>query len=173
MAKKTTAPTPTPEQPPPGRPEWKPDDRTLGQIEGWAESGAFTNAQMADRLGIDVQTLTKHCKAQLTFGRMDKLAVVARNAYRFAMGAPAQFDENNNQVRAEVVPQAWAICFILKTQAGWSEKPKQPGLPPPGDIDWSLYSEAELELIARAQQLIDRNAAPAAASSGGDRSTTH
>lgn len=111
--KKTDAPTPDGVDVG-GRPPWEPTDLDRGRVQGYAEAG-FTHEQIAKRVGIDVKTLAKHCGDILEFARMDLIVGIARNAFRAALGAQAQFDGNGNCVRAEVLPQAWAICFILKT----------------------------------------------------------
>lgn len=98
-----------------GRPEWAPTDIEKGRIQGMAEAG-FTQEQIARRIGKDVKTLVDRCGEILEFARMDLIVSVVRNAYRAALGAPAQMDPSGQFVlRAEVLPQAWAICFILKT----------------------------------------------------------
>lgn len=170
---------PKPAKGEPGRPQWSPSDFQRGQIQGWVEAG-YTQDQIAARLEVDRKTLTKHCNSILQFARMDMIAAVVRNAFRFAVGAPAQFDDNGNQLRAEVVPQAWAICFILKTlgkKLGFSERIEVTG--PNGDplladltAVLSKLTDKELGIIEHAQRILAAHA-PQLAGPTGDRPTTH
>lgn len=163
-----------------GRPEWVPTDIEKGRIQGYAEAG-FTQEQIARRIGVDRQTLVKHCNDILEFARMDLLVGVVRNAYRAALGAPAQYDQDKNMVRAEVVPQAWAICFILKTIGrklglGFSERLEIGRPDDQQQIELAALlpkmSEDEIAVIHQAQGIIGKYA-PSLAGPRGDGETAH
>lgn len=171
MKKKTdAAPEPPTEM---GRPPHQATDELKGFVKGWTEAG-YGQGEIADRLGIDEKTLRAHYRLQLDFAKMDFLTAVVRSLGRMAVGAPAVYNEQGKLLRAEVVPQPAPAIFILKTQGkklGWSERPTTDG--PMGEVDWSQFSDAEIETIARAQQLLTRNAEAPAAGTEGARTQTH
>lgn len=173
MSKKPIPQKPEPNAP--GRPEYIPSERDKGRVEAWTVAG-YNQADIANRLGISEPTLRAHYREQLDFGKMDFLAAVANSLGILAIGAPAVYDQNGRLLRAEVVRQAAPGIFILKTQGkklGWSERLGAGGPLNPEDVDWSLYTDAEIELIANAQQLLSRAAAAPAPGAGGAPAKTH
>lgn len=161
-----------------GNPAWKPWEPTdfqRGQVKAWAEAG-YTQEDIASRMDVDPKTLRAHCREELDFGTMDLLADVVQQLGRLAKGAPAQFDENQNLVRAEIPPNLGAICFLLKTKGkrlGWSERLELTGKDGEALLpDLSGLTDEQIEVIATAQRLI-ASLAPAAANPAGDRKTTH
>lgn len=92
------------EERPVGRPPHEPTPETRALI---AELSAFgiTHEQMASRLNINIDTLTKHYAKELIDGKTDVIQQVARRLVDKAMDGdgPAQM-------------------FYLKTQARWREK---------------------------------------------------
>lgn len=163
-----------------GRPPWVPSETDKGRIQAYAEAG-FSQDDIAERLEVDRQTLTKHCGNILKFARMDMLSAVSRNAFRMAIGAPAQLDPTGTHIlRAEVVPQAWAICFVLKTigkKLGFTERLELTGkdgaaLGPDLGALMAKMEETELAVLADAQRILAKYA-PQLADRGGDRPTTH
>lgn len=159
----------------PGQPEWEPTDQQRGMVKAWSEAG-FTQADIADRLGVDPKTLRKHCRTELDFGTMDLITGAVRQLGRMALGAPAQYDENKNLVRAEVTPSLGAICFLLKTKGkkqGWSERMEHTG--PNGEPllpDLTGLTDEQLAVLQAAQRIL-AGLAPAPAAPTGDRPTTH
>lgn len=144
-------------------------------VEAYA-IGGFTQDQIAEAMGVDPKTLRLHCRKELDFGRMNVIAKVSGNAVRAACGAPAQFDEHGNEVRAEQKPEAWAICFVLKTlgkKQGWTERVEHTGKDGgPMEFDLSRLTDDELRAIESAQDILARHA-PAGASVTGAGKTTH
>jgi hypothetical protein len=176
MAKKKQAPaSPKPE----GRPPWEPTDVERGKVQAYAEAG-YSQEDIAERLDVDRQTLTKHCGHILKWARMDLLSQVSRQAFRMAIGAPAQHDDKGNQIRAEVLPQAWAICFVLKTigkKLGFTERLELTGkngapLVPELSALMAQMKDEEIAVLADAQRILAKYA-PGIADQSGDRPTTH
>lgn len=174
--KKTPASTPEGEI---GRPPWEPTPSERAQVQAWSEGG-FTQAQIAARLEVDEKTLRAHCRPELDYARMDLLSGVARNAFRAALGAAAQYDGDGNLLRAEVVPQAWAMCFVLKTlgkKQGFTERLEltgKDGDPLMADLTavLSKLSEEELAVIDHAQRILAAHA-PQLAGPQRDGETAH
>lgn len=107
-----------------GRPRFEPTDEQRGMVRAYVECG-YGEVDIARRIGVSEKTLRKHFAAQLEFAQMDFISAVVRSLGRMAVGAPAQFDKDGKQLRAEVVPDVAACCFILKTRGknlGWSER---------------------------------------------------
>lgn len=162
-----------------GRPPWEPSDKERGQVQAWADAG-YTQEDIASRIGVDAKTLRKHCRQELDFGTMDLITEAVRQLGRKAIGAPAQFDEHGNQVRAEVTPELGAICFLLKTKGkklGWSERLEVTGkdggaLLPDLEALMAKMTDEQLELIDRVQKLIAGLAAEDSGSAG-NSPTTH
>lgn len=167
------AKTEKPDPNPPGRPPYEPTDFDKGRVQAWTVAG-YNSDDIALRLCISEPTLRKYYAEQLEFGKMDFLANVAASLGRQAIGAPAVYNEQGKMLRAEIVATPAPGIFIMKTQGkklGWSERAETGA--PIGDVDWSKYSDAEIELIARAQQLLSRDAVAPSAGTSGARPQTH
>lgn len=172
MSKK---PAPPPEPATIGRPPWEPSEKQRGEVQAFAIAG-YTQEEIALYLEVDTKTLREHCRDELDFATMKVVAQAANNVVRLANGVPAVFDENKNCIRAEIPMSLGPNAFILKTKGkklGWSERPGTGGPLAPEDVDWSQYTDAEIELIARAQQLLSSRAAAPAAGAKGTGATTH
>lgn len=109
-----------------GRPAFEPTDKQRGIVEALTAAG-FNQTVIAGYPGlkIDEKTLREYFRDELDFGLTKMLAGAVNNLGRFAMGAPAVYDDKGNLIRAEVKPEAWAICFLLKTKGkhlGFSER---------------------------------------------------
>jgi len=150
-----------------------------GQVKAWTEAG-FTQDEIAARLEISPPTLRKHCREELDNAGMDLIAAAVRQLGRMALGAPAQFDEHNNCIRAEVQPNLGAICFLLKTKGkkqGWTERLEMTGkdgkaLFPDMAPLLAQMTDEELELVDRVQRIFARFAA-ADAGAAGNPPTAH
>jgi predicted transcriptional regulator len=98
---------------------------------------------IAQYIGINQRTLTKHYAEELASGRVQANAKVAQSLFRNAV------EENN--VAAQI--------FWLKSRAGWSEKVRvQDVTSPPVElarIDYSKLSKQALEEIAAASIPVD------------------
>lgn len=173
--KPTNGTSPPPEPNPPGRPEYEPTDFDKGRVQAFTVAG-YGQEDIATRLGISTPTLRKHYREQLDFAKMDFLASVTQSLGIQAVGAPAVYDEHGHKLREEVARQPGPCYFILKTQGkklGWSERLGAGGPLNPEDVDWSQYTDQEIELIANAQQLLTRAAAPAPAGIVGATAKAH
>lgn len=112
-----------------GRPAWTPTEFQKGEVSAAIRFGQ-PEAEIAAELGIDPKTLRRHFRHELDFGKIRYLRSVATSLGRMALGAPAQFDAKGNMIRAEVLPDKGAACFILKTQAkeyGYVERQEMTG----------------------------------------------
>jgi plasmid maintenance system antidote protein VapI len=86
----------------------EPTDILRGKVIGFSCAG-FTQAQIADYLEIDDNTLRKHYRYELDHAKMDKTAALANSLYRDAL----EGDKDDRQ-------------FWLKCQAKWSyAKPEE------------------------------------------------
>lgn len=166
--------TPT-KKPGPGRPTWQPTDKQRGEVEAFTVAG-YSQDEIAAYLGIAPSTLREHCRRELDFSAMKLLSEVAQNAIRCALGAAARYDEAGNCTHAEVVPQAWAMCFFLKTRGkkqGWSERVEHTGANGgPIEFDYTGLSADELGVLDQARAILAR-IAPSFTAEDGDRPTTH
>jgi len=111
---------------PVGRPPFEPTDKQRGMVEALAALGMNQTVIAAyPEIEIDEKTLREHFRRELDFGLTKLLAGAVNQLGRCAVGAPAVYDDNGKLLRAEVQPQAWAICFLLKTKGkhlGFSER---------------------------------------------------
>lgn len=108
----------------PGRPKFEPSEKQRGMVQALAAAG-YGQDDIAAYLGISDRTLRKAFRRELDFAEMELIAGAVNSLGRMAVGAPAQFDEKGNQLRAEVRPELGACCFILKTRGkalGWTER---------------------------------------------------
>jgi hypothetical protein len=158
---------------PPGRPAFEPTDQNRGEVKALRVAG-YTQEQIADYLDIDEKTLRLHFRDEIDKAKMKVIAGAAGNVVRAALGAPAQFDNKGNEIRAEQKPEAWAICFLLKTQAkdqGWSERFEHTGKGG-GPIEHADLSKLTPEELDEAERLA-RKIADSGANRGGTRPTQH
>lgn len=111
---------------PQNEPRHKPNDASRAAVQA-LNTGGFTHEQIADylthmmSLPISARGVARYYKVQLALGKMHQVLVVSGGLYRRAAGAPAQFDGQGNQLRAEVKPDLTAQIFWLKAQAGWRD----------------------------------------------------
>lgn len=103
-----------------GRPPFDPTEEQRLHVKLHTAYGTPQRA-IAEILHITLPTLRRHFKRELDIGNHEANATVANSVYQQAIGAPAQFDANGNQVRAEVGRDIRAAIFWLKTRAGWRE----------------------------------------------------
>jgi len=90
-----------------GRKPWSPTKEQRGVVQTLSATG-YTQEYIAERLGVDDQTLRKHCSHELKYAEGDLLG-----------GAVTGLAEG---IRKK---QPWAIQFVLKTKGkrlGWSER---------------------------------------------------
>lgn len=86
-----------------GRPPHEPTDQNRLQVKTLAAVG-IRHEDIAAKLGISADTLTKYYRKELDDGRVDANAVVAKSLYE-------QAKTGNTS----------AMIFWLKTRAGWKE----------------------------------------------------
>lgn len=138
-----------------GRPAHKPDDKSVGYVKAMASYGV-PQEEIADALGISEPTLRKH------YGKVIKRAAIEANArvgealFRQAAGAPAQFDEDGNQIREEMSPVPSVSIFWAKCRMRWSQTAKVELSGPQGGpipvLDPAKLrgaTDAELEVLER------------------------
>ncbi len=112
-----------------GRPAFDPSDKQRGMVQALSQAG-YDQDKIAEYLGVDPKTLRKHFARELDFASMELIAGAVTSLGRAAVGAKAQYDEDGNKVRDEVKPEAWAVCFLLKTKGkalGFSERHEHTG----------------------------------------------
>lgn len=111
---------------PVGRPRFEPTDKQRGIVEALTALGMNQTVIAAyPGVRIDEKTLRENFRDELDFGLTKLLAGAVNQLGRAAVGAPAVYDADGKLLCAEVLPQAWAICFLLKTKAkhlGFSER---------------------------------------------------
>ncbi|MDJ0449232.1 hypothetical protein [Methylocystis sp. JR02] len=73
-------------------------------------------------LGISLKTLHKHFRVELNTGMVKSNAKVGESLFIQAVGAPAQFDERGNQIRAEQPRVPSCGIFWAKARMGWKER---------------------------------------------------
>lgn len=146
-----------------------------GEVRALTIAG-YLQDEVAAYMGVDPKTLRKHCAEELSHSLMKTLANVAMNVVRCALGAPARFDERNNMIHAEVLPQAWAMCFLLKTRGkkqGWTERVEHTGKDGgPIEFDLTRLNDDELAILEQARGILAKYAPPGAISPG-EGQTTH
>ena len=140
-------------------PAWQPTDKQRAEVETFAVAG-FSPSEIAACLGVDVQTLREHCRAELDFAAMRTTARIAQNVIRAALGSSARIDTEGNKVDADVAPQSWAITFFLKTRGkklGWGERAGDTGKNGgPIELDYSRLTDKELAVLDRAHAILAR-----------------
>lgn len=88
--------------------EHEPNDVLRGKVIGFSCAG-FTQAQIADYIGINDNTLRKHYRYELDHAKMDKTMALSESLYRDALAG----DKDDRQ-------------FWLKCQARWAyAKPEE------------------------------------------------
>ncbi len=139
-------------------PAWQPTDKQRAEVETFAVAG-FSPSEIAACLGVDVQTLREHCRAELDFSAMRTTARIAQNVIRAALGSPERTDAEGKK-EAEVAPQSWAITFYLKTRGkklGWAERAGDTGKNGgPIELDYSRLTDKELAVLDRAHAILAR-----------------
>ena len=141
------------------RPAWRPTDKQREDVEAFAVAG-YSQGEIASCLGVDVQTLREHCRAELDFSAMRTTARIAQNVIRAALGSPARTDANGKVLEEGVAPQSWAITFYLKTRGkklGWTERAEHAGKNGgPLELDYSILTDDELAALDRARAILGR-----------------
>lgn len=91
----------------PGKPEYEPTEADRNTVRAMAACGMNQEsiARCLGTDGIDPKTLRKHFRRELDTSMDMANAQVGQVAYKKAMEG-----------------EAWAVCFWLKTRAGWQEK---------------------------------------------------
>src|SRR5580692_11795710 len=88
---------------PAGRPKHTKTPETLQKVRNWAMVGV-THENIATLIGIAPKTLLKHYRTELDVGKATANATVCAHLFDLARKG-----------------NLGAICFWLKTQAGWRE----------------------------------------------------
>lgn len=112
-----------------GRPAYEPTDQDRGKVVAFSIAG-YTEVQISGHLKIDPKTLRKHYAYEIDYASMDNIGATVGSLVRAARGAKAEFDKAGNCVRVETKPEAWAVCFLLKTKAkdlGFTERNEHTG----------------------------------------------
>ena len=86
-----------------GRPPYQPTDQARLQVKTLAAVGV-RHEDIASKLGISADTLTKYYRQELDDGRIDANAQIAKSLYEQAKSG-----------------NTTAMIFWLKTRAGWKE----------------------------------------------------
>jgi len=153
------------------RSTWRPTDEQRAEIKSFIVAG-YSQGEIAACLGVDVKTLREHCRAEVDFAAMRTTARIAQNVTRAALGSPARYDDRDNKLEAEVVPQSWAITFYLKTRGkklGWAERGENMGKHGgPIELDFTGLTDEELATLDRARAIL-RRIAPRGFVEDGDR----
>lgn len=125
----------------PGRPKGKKEHRPTREsremVQDFASIG-YPHAKIAERMGMNLNTLWKHYRRELDIAEMDMMKV-ALNGLGEALHAK----------------KPWAICFMLKTRGkemGWTERTEHTGKNGAPLLDLSKLTEEELDQIARIQE---------------------
>jgi hypothetical protein len=87
-----------------GRPEHEPTDELRKKVAQYS-AGALPHHYISILVGISTKTLLKHYSQELQLGKAGALALTT--------GVLLKAIKND---------EAWAVCFFLKCQGGWSEK---------------------------------------------------
>lgn len=87
----------------PGRPPHQPTEHSRVQVKTLAAVG-IRHEDIASKLGISVDTLTKYYRQELDEGRIDANAQIGKSLYEQAKAG-----------------NTTAMIFWLKTRAGWKE----------------------------------------------------
>jgi hypothetical protein len=132
---------------PVGRPSWQPTDEQRKMVEAMAGYGV-PHDDIAAVLDVAPKTLRKHCDRELRIGKIKANANVGKSLYEQACGAPAQFDEDGNQVRAELPRVVSAAIFWAKAQMGW----KETTIIKTDRTNLSEMTDAELEELVRRER---------------------
>lgn len=90
-------------------------------VEAFAAYG-IQQEEMCLVLGISLKTLHKHFRVELNTGMVKSNAKVGESLFIQAVGAPAQFDERGNQIRAEQPRVPSCGIFWAKARMGWKER---------------------------------------------------
>lgn len=106
-----------------GRPSHKPDEKSLGYVRAMASYGV-PHASIAEAVGISEPTLRKHYGTVMKRAEAEANAQVGKSLFRQAAGAPAEFDEDKNEIREEQKPVASATIFWAKCRMGWRQTDK-------------------------------------------------
>ena len=87
----------------PGRPPYQPTDHSKVQVKTLAAVG-IRHEDIASKMGIIADTLTKYYRQELDEGRIDANAQIGKSLYEQAKAG-----------------NTTAMIFWLKTRAGWKE----------------------------------------------------
>lgn len=117
-----------------GRPPYKPTDQNRLQVKTLAAVG-IRHEDIAAKLGISVDTLTRYYRQELDDGRVDANAVVAKSLYEQARAGNTS-----------------AMIFWLKTRAGWKETMVNEHTGPDGQ---PINVKASLEAQGLFKELLD------------------
>lgn len=178
MAKKPTEAKSEPVSDQGGRPPFEPTAEQRKMVVTLAGYGltqrqiSFLVTNPTTGRAIDEKTLREHFREELDVGEAKGDMAVLQSLFVQAVGRPAQFDEAGRKIHEEMTPVPAATIFSCKVRKG-IRMTERPGMPLPGDVDWSHYSDEDLETIARAQQLLDRSAPPSSAGPGRAAAKAH
>lgn len=106
---------------------------------------------------IAEKTLREHFREDLDIGMATGDSQVLQSLFFQAVGRPAQYDENKNLIRDEMKPVPAATIFSCKARSGIKMSERMEFTGKNGDPlipDMSKLTDAELEIIDRAQRLI-------------------
>jgi hypothetical protein len=178
MPKKTPDPKPAADSDQGGRPPFEPtaaDRKMVVTLAGYGLTQrqiSFLVTNPGTGKPIDEKTLREHFREELDVGEAKGDMAILQSLFVQAVGRPAQFDEQGRKIHEEMSPVTAATIFSAKVRKG-IRLTERAAMPLPGDVDWSLYTDEDLETIARAQQLLDRSAPPPPAGTGRAAAKAH
>lgn len=98
----------------------KPDDQSRKTVKAMAGYG-IPQDHICVVLGISGPTLRRHYRSELDVAEIEANAQVAQSLFKQAVGAPAEFDADGNQIREEQKRVPAMGMFWAKTRMGWKE----------------------------------------------------
>lgn len=101
-----------------------PTEESREQVRKLASYG-LTRDEIADFLGIKRTTVKKYYAEEMRLGDVGGKAAILGNAFRQAMGHPAEFDEDGNLIRPYQPPNPTMTIFLAKTRGGLREAPRE------------------------------------------------
>lgn len=134
-------------------------------------------------VGVDVQTLKKHCEFELVQGEAVAKAKLGQSLFEQAVGRGAEYDTSGRLIRDELKPDKSVAIFMGKARLGFRETSRVEHTGAGGgpiqvvDLDLTLLDDSELQTFmvlyekCRRRSAGDQVSAVAAAYALEDKST--
>ena len=100
--------------------EHTPSEIQRARVSLLAEAGVGQRA-IAAEIGIAVNTLRRHYAMEIVKADVKVQALIGQAALQEALGAPAQYDKDGNQTRAEVRRNCAMLIFLCKSRLGYRD----------------------------------------------------